>query len=383
MYPANGLGNALPAADCPLAYLIMRAPRNGGVASCLALAWLTARGTDQCRAEYWFRCLVCGAALMKRSLFAVLATAFICMSGSVGTPAQTSNDDQNRWMIIKNEFNLNAVNIYITPSAKPGDRNVRYWSRGLLEGDPLSKGGSLPVSLDDGSGACTFDIRVVSDVRGSEWNLDNVTVCKRAKRDRLIVLRHTENLVRKSVDGEKRTVTIHNKSQLLAFSVFAIPSGGECCWSADLLAEAIIGQDKKLEVNFDEGTLRCDFDIHVVAARRSFGQNEWNFDRVNVCDRKDDLVLMDPLVERRRVRVTNTSQLTAFFVYAIPSGRNCCWSHDLLGTDLIAPDAFVDVNLDDGSGACRFDLKIMSGAPGKDWNLDGLNVCEVNDITLK
>lgn len=105
----------------------------------------------------------------------------------------------------------------------------------------------------------------------------------------------------------------------------------------------------------------------------------------------------------------NLSGLDAVGIYIMPAkDRSCCWSHDLLGDtierrekkreterekgkkrklpDKEAPINLAHVKLDDGSGACRFHIRVATRHPGWEWFFDNVDVCNKSakgrEITL-
>jgi hypothetical protein len=74
---------------------------------------------------------------------------------------------------------------------------------------------------------------------------------------------------------------------------------------------------------------------------------------------------------------------TAVNIYIIPAGANCCWSHDLLGSAVITPNRSLNVNFDNGSRACVFDIRITSEDPRRDWNFYRIDVCRESALNLR
>jgi hypothetical protein len=74
---------------------------------------------------------------------------------------------------------------------------------------------------------------------------------------------------------------------------------------------------------------------------------------------------------------------TAINIYIIPAGANCCWSHDLLGASVIPPGRSFNVNFDNGTGACVFDIRITSEDPRRDWNFHRIDVCRESALNLR
>ena len=74
---------------------------------------------------------------------------------------------------------------------------------------------------------------------------------------------------------------------------------------------------------------------------------------------------------------------TAVSIYIMPAGARCCWSQDLLGNDVIPPGRSFNVNFDDGSRACIFDIRITSEDTRRDWMFYNLDVCSNSAVNLR
>lgn len=60
----------------------------------------------------------------------------------------------------------------------------------------------------------------------------------------------------------------------------------------------------------------------------------------------------------RRVEVFNDSGVTVREFYASNVSRST-WEEDILGRNVLPPGRAVMINIDDGSGACRFDFRAV------------------------
>jgi hypothetical protein len=82
----------------------------------------------------------------------------------------------------------------------------------------------------------------------------------------------------------------------------------------------------------------------------------------------------------RRVRIINASSFTVWNLYGSNVGRNT-WGRDLLGDIALPPGSAATVNFDDGTGYCRYDLKMITsdGQVITKWRV---NVCEVTSWTF-
>jgi hypothetical protein len=82
----------------------------------------------------------------------------------------------------------------------------------------------------------------------------------------------------------------------------------------------------------------------------------------------------------RTVTVVNNSGLTISRFYGSNSGRSS-WEEDILGNGVIPAGASVDINFNDGSGACLFDFKAVfaDGSSATETNVD---VCRISVVTV-
>lgn len=79
----------------------------------------------------------------------------------------------------------------------------------------------------------------------------------------------------------------------------------------------------------------------------------------------------------RRVRVHNTTGWTMLRFYASNTSRSD-WEEDILGDDVLANNASIVMNIDDGTGACMFDFK-AEFTNGQSLIRNNVNVCEIAD----
>lgn len=82
-----------------------------------------------------------------------------------------------------------------------------------------------------------------------------------------------------------------------------------------------------------------------------------------------------PAQANRRVRIINESSRTILEFHASNIGRST-YEEDMLGNRVLAPGQSVVANIDDGTGACRFDfLTVMAG--GQRIERRDVNVCQI------
>ena len=79
----------------------------------------------------------------------------------------------------------------------------------------------------------------------------------------------------------------------------------------------------------------------------------------------------------RRVRIHNTTGWTMLRFYASNTSRDD-WEEDILGDDVLANNASIVMNIDDGTGACLFDFK-AEFTNGQNLIRNNVNVCEIAD----
>jgi hypothetical protein len=79
----------------------------------------------------------------------------------------------------------------------------------------------------------------------------------------------------------------------------------------------------------------------------------------------------------RRVRIHNGTGWTMLRFYASNTSRSD-WEEDMLGDDVLADNASIVMNIDDGSGACMFDFK-AEFTNGQNLIRNNVNVCEIAD----
>lgn len=79
----------------------------------------------------------------------------------------------------------------------------------------------------------------------------------------------------------------------------------------------------------------------------------------------------------RRVRIHNTTGWTMLRFFASNTSRSD-WEEDILGDDVLANNASIVLNIDDGTGACLFDFK-AEFTNGQELIRNNVNVCEIAD----
>lgn len=77
----------------------------------------------------------------------------------------------------------------------------------------------------------------------------------------------------------------------------------------------------------------------------------------------------------RRVQINNTSSYDIIEFYASNTGTNS-WEEDILGNDILPSGHSVMINIDDGSGYCKYDFLAVFEDGDRVTSSDN-NVCEL------
>lgn len=82
----------------------------------------------------------------------------------------------------------------------------------------------------------------------------------------------------------------------------------------------------------------------------------------------------------RNVTIINKSKTVMVAFYASNVGASD-WEEDILGQDILKPGQSVKINMNDGTGYCRFDLKAEfdDGSEAIDENVD---ICTIGEVTF-
>jgi len=82
----------------------------------------------------------------------------------------------------------------------------------------------------------------------------------------------------------------------------------------------------------------------------------------------------------RRIRLINDTNRSIVEFHASNVGTNS-WEEDILGRNVLAPGNEVTINLNDGSGYCKFDfLTVMRG--GQQVVKRNVNICEIESYRI-
>jgi len=82
----------------------------------------------------------------------------------------------------------------------------------------------------------------------------------------------------------------------------------------------------------------------------------------------------------RHVNIVNKTGFSIVEFYASSVGQDT-WEENILGADEVPPGGNVNVNIDDGTGYCKYDLKVVF-SDGDEVVKKAMNVCEVGTFTI-
>lgn len=74
----------------------------------------------------------------------------------------------------------------------------------------------------------------------------------------------------------------------------------------------------------------------------------------------------------------SSTPMTAFYASNVGASD---WEEDILGADVLPAGKSLKINMDDGTGYCRFDLK-AEFSDGSEAIQENVNVCEVGTFTF-
>ena len=83
----------------------------------------------------------------------------------------------------------------------------------------------------------------------------------------------------------------------------------------------------------------------------------------------------------RRVVISNATGQTIWRFYGSRTSTSS-WEEDILGSNVLQNGSSVNINFDDGTGACMFDLK-AEFRDGSSRVEPGVNVCAVSQVTFR
>lgn len=83
----------------------------------------------------------------------------------------------------------------------------------------------------------------------------------------------------------------------------------------------------------------------------------------------------------RNVLVQNVSGRTVYRFYGSRVSTNS-WEEDVLGSRVLESGSSININFDDGTGACQFDMKIEF-RDGSTRVENNVNVCVISTFTIR
>lgn len=89
---------------------------------------------------------------------------------------------------------------------------------------------------------------------------------------------------------------------------------------------------------------------------------------------------MDAAALDRRVRINNASSYDIIEFYASNTGTNS-WEEDILGRNILPAGHSVVINIDDGSGYCKYDFLAVF-EDGEEVVAPDNNVCELAQFSF-
>ena len=90
--------------------------------------------------------------------------------------------------------------------------------------------------------------------------------------------------------------------------------------------------------------------------------------------------VVDATALDRRVQINNESSYDIYEFYASNTGTNS-WEEDILGDDILPAGHSVMINIDDGTGYCKFDFLAVFEDGDEVVSADN-NVCELAEFSF-
>ena len=87
------------------------------------------------------------------------------------------------------------------------------------------------------------------------------------------------------------------------------------------------------------------------------------------------------IIADRRVVISNATGRTIWRFYGSRSSTSS-WEEDILGSRVLSNGTSININFDDGTGACIFDMK-AEFRDGSSLVQPGVNVCSVTQVTFR
>lgn len=90
--------------------------------------------------------------------------------------------------------------------------------------------------------------------------------------------------------------------------------------------------------------------------------------------------VVDAAALDRRVRINNETSYDIVHFYASNTGTNS-WEEDILGEDILPSGYSVVINIDDGTGYCKYDFLAVFD-DGDQVQASNKNVCELSEFSF-
>ena len=104
---------------------------------------------------------------MNLTKIAAALTGVALLTTAVAAPAWAAD----RRVTIVNKTGFTIVEFYASAA------NEQNWQEDILGNDTLPSGRSVPINIDDGTGACVYDFKAVFD-DGDELVRNRINVCQ-------------------------------------------------------------------------------------------------------------------------------------------------------------------------------------------------------------
>lgn len=112
------------------------------------------------------------------SLFLAAGLAATTLLGSTAADAQQSYDGRSRWVTVLNNSRFQTI---VSIHAIPPPQMPQTSDPDLIPNQTIPPGGSARILIDNGRGACVFNIRLTTNVypQRPDWISYNFNVCTR------------------------------------------------------------------------------------------------------------------------------------------------------------------------------------------------------------
>jgi hypothetical protein len=113
------------------------------------------------------------------SLFLAAALVATTLLGATAADAQQSYDGRSRWVTVYNNSRFQTI---VSIHAIPPPSMPQTYDPDLIPGQTIPPGGSARILIDNGRGACVYNIRLTTNVypQRPDWISYNFNVCTRS-----------------------------------------------------------------------------------------------------------------------------------------------------------------------------------------------------------